>query len=108
MIIAIAIIIVKKIVGEKHRKKVASQIFYQRDSRDAAHDAIKANKAKRESAAKAKDEAEPKAPAEEKPYDYDNPENNVESEESATEEASEQPATENEETPKDDGNGENA
>jgi len=108
MIIAIIIIIVKKIIGAKHRQKVASQIFYQRDSRDSAQDKINANKAKRESAAKAKDEAET-TPAEEKPYDYDNPENNVESDEPATEEASEQPATEEaSETPKDDGNGENA
>ena len=94
MIIAILIIIIRKVIGEKHRKKVASQIFYNRDTRDSAQNAINANKAKRESAVKAKEEADAKEDAEEKPYDYDNPENNVENDENAEEVVSEEAVTE--------------
>lgn len=102
LVVVLAIIIIRLIVKKNKKAEVATGNFYNRSSREQAQAQINANKARRakqaanamtEESAKPEENQSEEAPAEtttepseaenneaeeeEKPYDYDNPENNV-------------------------------
>ena len=68
VLILVLIVLLIRALIRRFKKTDNTEVFYNRSSRDKAQDLINYNKAKREAAAKER---------EEKPYDYDNPENNV-------------------------------
>ena len=87
LIVLLVIVIVKMLVDKKGKKKSKTVAYYNRDSREKAHQGIEAKKAR--AAAKAtetvKDEPAEEPAEEPAPYDYDNPENNIVNDEPAEE-----------------------
>lgn len=80
LVVVLAIVIIRMIVKKNKKAEIATGNFYNRDSREKAQAQINANKAKRaqQAATETKETTgETKEQPEEKPYDYDNPENNV-------------------------------
>lgn len=83
LIVLLVVVLVRMIVKKSNKNKAVTKTYYNRDSRDKAHESIMNKKAK--AANKATAETNPDEVEEEKtevkPYDYDNMENNVEPEE---------------------------
>lgn len=87
VLVLVLIIVVIRMLVKKHQKVVIdSSNYYNRNSREKAQAVINANKAKRAEQAlnadataqdKPADDVAEEATEEEKPYDYDNPENNI-------------------------------
>lgn len=93
LVVVLAIVVIRLLVKKNKKVEVASSNYYNRDSREKAQAIINANKAKRAQKASeaqaeeanketteetSEDSAEAtEETSEEKPYDYDNPENNV-------------------------------
>lgn len=85
VLIIVLLIVIFRALIRRLKKEDQTEVYYNRSSRDKAQDLINYNKAKREEAAKER---------EEKPYDYDNIENNVEDSEESDEIVDEQNITE--------------
>ncbi len=95
LLVVLIIVVVRLLVKKNKKVEISSSNYYNRNSREKAQAIINANKAKRaKKAAEAKEEGseepaqetaeepteeadEAEETTEEKPYDYDNPENNV-------------------------------
>ena len=77
LVLVLVVVVVRLLVKKNKKVQVATTNFYNRDSRQRTQELINANKAKRVKLEAEKAQKEAEQAEEEKPYDYDNPENNI-------------------------------
>ena len=77
LVLVLVVVVVRLLVKKNKKVQVATTNFYNRDSRQRTQELINANKAKRAKLEAEKAQKEAEQAEEEKPYDYDNPENNI-------------------------------